>query len=272
MPSCAAGALGADDANANAPDYGFRTPSALESPSKDPYEARLVALRDTAMPAMRVHVVYIGRPGEDAPVSESFDPFIAWLLGSAHWGNLAEYGVRGGAFVDSVFVPAERFFVKGSIEDGLVDTMAFEELARRHMPRSQGVLLPRDGADAELAPDAEGYVFFLPSGVNIAMGTRGTYTYSTCVDALGYHRFNGREPYAVIGSCDKGRSGFVVSHELAEMATDPIVGQGFFSAGDLSKSGGEVADLCRTEGAIDVEGRSVTRYWSNLHGACIPRL
>lgn len=251
-------------------DYGVRAPTALQGPTADPRVRRLAAIRDDAIvPAMRVHVVYIGRPGHDA--SESFDTLITWLLRSTHWGNLEEYGVHGGAFVDSIYVPSERFFTKGSIDDGLVADTTFEELARRLMPRSQGAILARDGALAQLAPGAEGYVFFLPDGVNVAMGQRGTYTYSTCVDALGYHRFNGREPYAVIGPCAKGRSGFVVSHELGEMATDPIVGQGFLSVRDLSKSGGEVADLCRLEGAISIEGFSVTRYWSNTLGACVPR-
>ncbi len=251
-------------------DYSVRSPAALQSPAADPREERLAALRESAvLPSMRVHVVYIGRPGEDA--ADSFDSLVIGLLRGKHWGTLAEYGVHAGAFVDSAYVPSERFFTKGSIEDGLVTDAAFEELARRAMPRSQGPPLPRDGEQAELTAGAEGYVFFLPDGVNVSMGQRGTYTYSTCVDALGYHRFNGREPYAVIGPCAKGRTGFVVSHELGEMATDPIVGQGFLSVGDLSKSGGEVADLCRLEGAISIEGFSVTRYWSNSKGACVPR-
>jgi hypothetical protein len=257
-----------DEKAGNEHGYTFRAPTVLGGGAVEPDEPRLFAATSTVLRRIRVHIVYIGQRGEDA--AESFDPFVARFLRSAHWRTLLEYGVDAGELIDSVYVSTSLFFAKGSIESGLIADASFEELARAQMPRSIGKPLPRVGADARLVDQAEGYIFFLPAGVNVSMGRRGTYTYSTCLDALGYHRFNGREPYAVIGSCPKGRSAFVISHELAEMATDPIVGQGFFSARDLARSGGEVADLCREQGAFEVDGFGVARFWSNRRSACEP--
>lgn len=59
------------------------------------------------------------------------------------------------------------------------------------------------------------YVIFLPYGVNVEVGDG-----PTCAVALAYHSYDGFEPDAVIPAC--GRGGLAISHEVAEMAIDPV--------------------------------------------------
>ena len=104
--------------------------------------------------------------------------------------------------------------------------------------------------------------------LNVALGQRGSYTYQTCIDANGYHTFDGLEPYAVLPPCPIGRSLYALAHELTEMAMDPQPYRGWVSDVDIGKNGGEVADIC-TEHVMQ-EGVIVTRLWSNEDHACIP--
>jgi hypothetical protein len=117
-------------------------------------------------------------------------------------------------------------------------------------------------------PSAQAYVFFLPDGVNVDLGQRGNYTYQTCIDAYGYHAYDGLEPYAVLPPCPEGRSSYAESHELAEMATDPHPYDGWASDVDIPANGGEVADLCTDQ--ADAGGVTVTWLWSNQVNGCIP--
>ena len=125
-------------------------------------------------------------------------------------------------------------------------------------------------------PGAQAYLFFLPDGLNVALGHRGTYTYQTCVDTFGYHGFDGVEPYTVLPPCDDGRSLYTASHELAEMATDPQPYSGWASDLDIGINGGEVADLCANfpgslgPGRVMQEGLIVTLLWSNKQNGCVP--
>jgi hypothetical protein len=130
--------------------------------------------------------------------------------------------------------------------------------------------LDGDGAVTSLIPMADAYLFFLPSGVNVDLGERGGHVFQTCVDAGGYHSYDGVEPYAVIPPCSFGRSPLAVSHELAEMATDPIPNSGWYSDKDVENAGGEIADICNQAVPGAVEGWSVTQLWSNADGDCEP--
>jgi len=86
----------------------------------------------------------------------------------------------------------------------------------------------------------------------------------TCQWALGYHSFEG-VPYSIIPDC--GSSGWTVSHEIAEMVTDPA-GGGWYSDADINPAGGEIGDLCNFP--VSVEGNLVTALWSNVDGDCEP--
>jgi hypothetical protein len=240
-----------------------------------------------------VRAIYIGTAGIDA--SQSFDSFLTWLLGSTnYWSIVAQYGVGYGAFDGSTYIDASAFFVPGMIQGGLVD---YSDLAERitsvlHPPPSPPEVVDAGandaaddageaGADAGVEtadasagdagaslippiPVADAYIFFLPNGVNVFFGSEG----STCVEAAGYHDFDGAEPYAVIPPCAEGRSGMAISHEMAEMATDPIPGEGWFSDADLANAGGEIGDLCLVQTNVSIY--EVTQLWSNKDGDCEP--
>lgn len=73
----------------------------------------------------------------------------------------------------------------------------------------------------------------------------------------------------------------LVSHELVEASTDPIVPHGWVDnstidfAGDFATAG-EAADICSDAGAVPTgqvrlaNGQLVAPYWSNADGACVP--
>jgi hypothetical protein len=210
------------------------------------------------MATTRLHVIYVG--DEDDGGAPDFDGYVGWLFEGPSWKGLGEYGVGEARLVDSARVPVPRFFRDAvpAVADGrpLGTVDDFEGYAAGWMA-------------AATAEDA--YLFFLPRGYDVSLATEGTYVYRTCGDALAYHRFAAsRTPYAVIGGCEAARTGFIVSHELAELATDPVVGQGWFSPEDLSRSGGEIADLCKDRGPFVRENRQIARLWSESAGACSP--
>jgi hypothetical protein len=209
-------------------------------------------------------VVYVGdvdaggMPGNDAPLE--------WLVAAPYWGLLKEYGVGTGAVVGSARVATGVLLQPGDIDGatGLVELLTLD---------TRIAALLHGDADAGTGPGlsipgADAYVFYLPDGVNVALGHRGTYTYQTCIDANGYHAFDGFEPYAVMPPCDVGRSLYAAAHELSEVVTDPEPYHGWLSDTDLAANGGEVADLCPDE--VMQEGVVVTRLWSNAQDRCVP--
>jgi hypothetical protein len=144
------------------------------------------------------------------------------------------------------------------------------------------------------------YAIFMPDGASVTEGD-GT----SCTDFGGYHNSyfapNGSDVvYAVVPRCDGfgGLNGFddvsgASSHELAEAATDPLVGgsgdRSAFSQVDLNHifwesvlGGGEVGDMCAqfqsafyhpTEALMS--SYVVQRIWSNAsaaagHDPCVP--
>lgn len=238
--------------------------------NNEPREGRVKPGRGVVLPHMLLHLVYIGTRGADQ--APRVDTMAQWLMGSAYWRDLDEYDVGPGSLVEVREIGTRAFFPDGTVTEGLVQAKVFEELARAYMgPYWPDPNRPRGGEQAQLAGGADAYVFFLPDGVNVALSSRGAFVSRTCADVHGYHRFNGQEPYTVIPPCKEGRSGFVLSHEVVEMATDPIVGEGWLSPDDSSKSGGEIADLCRAYGPVRVDGWSVARIWSNRLQQCRPR-
>lgn len=243
-------------------------------PASDPDAStrkdRLTPHQFEIVPSMALQVVYIGTPGKDA--AENQDAFVEWLLSSGYWGRLEEYGVHAGKTLPSVTLATSDVFLPGMVNRSLIPLADLES-------RLHALLhVPPDDAGADAAPSivspipkADAYIFFLPDGINVSLGVRGSYEYQTCIDAGGYHAFDGDEPYAVMPPCTLGHSARAISHELAELATDAKPTRGWFSEEDLSRGGGEVADVCNHEVTAPVEGWLVTQLWSNREGACLPR-
>ncbi len=204
--------------------------------------------------AMTLTVVYVGEASEGG--APSVDGLVDWMLGSAYWGHLTEYGVGPGTRAGSVRVPLGALDMEGKVSGGLIDSLDLNQ--------SIHALL-----HTAAVPPAQAYLVFLPEGVNVSLGTRGTYTFRTCVDESGYHAFDGQEPYAVMPPCDKGRSSFAIAHELVEMATDPGF-HGWYSDADQPKNGGEIADFCILPAVVDVDAWTVSKLWSNQVSGCVP--
>lgn len=202
--------------------------------------------------------IYIGTDGMDrAPV---MDGELGWIITSGYWGLLRQYGVREGTVLPRIEIATSDIFPEGSIEDGAVTTELLQERVRE-LFHSSTVKAPTR---------ANALAIFMPDGVNVTMGVRGTHAFRTCIDAHGFHAHDGELPYSVFPPCPAGRSLGLLSHELAEMSTDPIVGQGWFSDGD-HRRGSEVADLCNDGTFAAVGRRLVSRLWSNSDAQCMPR-
>jgi hypothetical protein len=237
--------------------------------------ARLQPHGSKVMPEMRLQIVYLtDQAGNGAP---SFDAFVGWLLGSGYWQILQQYGVGPGSLVGSIKMSGASVIPASLVRNGLITTEDLDVAIHDaiHPPTSSdaGANDAADGGDASatpLIPLSDTYLFFLPDGINVSFGERGGHVFQTCIDAGGYHAYDGVEPYAVIPPCTFGHSPLAVSHELAEMATDPYPGIGWFSDKEVDNSGGEIADLCNQVVPGGVEGWPVTQLWSNADGDCEP--
>jgi hypothetical protein len=240
-----------------------------EPPETGPFN-RMEQHSGIVLPAPSIIAIYIGDTGITA--YGSFDTFLTWLLGSTdYWSILSQYGVGYGSFQGSVQVDSATFFTPGMVNESIVDSSVLDARVKAviHQPPSDaGVSDASDDSGDAAAPlpaipNADAYIFFLPDGVNVNLEGEG----QTCVGIGGYHSYDGNEPYAIIPSC--GRSGLVVSHEMAEMCTDPVPGLGWFSDADQSNAGGEVGDLCNF--TVSVDGNYATALWSNKDGQCEPQ-
>lgn len=213
---------------------------------------------------IQLGVVYV--EDVDAGGAPPTDPILQWLVASPYWSLLDEYDVYTGTLAGSVRVPTSVLLDPGDVDGvtGLVDVLLLDARIARmlHGDADAGT------SAAVTLPGANAYLIYLPTGINVAIGHRGSYTYQTCIDADGYHAFDGQEPYVVLPPCDGGRTLYAASHELIELATDPTPYHGWASDIDIPINGGEVADLCPEQ--VMQEGVIVTRMWSNAQVRCIP--
>ncbi len=240
--------------------YGVNTPT---PPAKQSTELdRLSAHNGTILPSVTLRIIYVGNPGQDRAPEQ--DEFVRWLVTSDYWKTLQQYGVREGTLLASVTVPRAALAPPElvQIDKGLI---AIQDLDLRINTIVNGTAT--EPAFPGVA-GADAYVVFLPDGLNVDLSHRADYVSTTCTDEGGYHAHDGREPYMIMPPCDKGRSTFAISHELTEMVTDPVSAAGWLSDGDVSKNGGEIADLCNHP--VQVGAREVTQLWSNADGECVP--
>jgi hypothetical protein len=212
-----------------------------------------------------IEAIYISSGGDGSP---SFDSYLTWLVGSTdYWSILAQYGVGYGTFGGSVQVDSAAFFTPGMVTAGVVDWEVLSARVNAVIHQSPSDAGADDGGgDAAvplpLIPSADGYVFFLPSDVTVNLDAEGL----TCQGTAAYHDYDGDEPFAIIPSC--GRFTQAVSHEVAEMCTDPVPGLGWYSDADVSNAGGEVGDLCNFP--VQLGPNVATGLWSNKDGECEP--
>lgn len=246
----------ADDAGTDGAAYGFWSTEAA-SPRGRAWD-RLQPHAGRVLGSARVVTVYV--EGLDGPSDQ--DSLVSGVVAGAYWGVLAQYGVMAGTVIGSTRVEAGAFFRAGAVDGGLVSEADVEG--------SVHALIHPDGGAGAWPHAADAYVVFLPPGVNVVLGTRGSHVDETCTDVGGYHDFDGDEPYAVIPECATPGTTVALSHEMAELATNPIPGSGWFSDSDLGR-GGEVADLCQEEPPVFEGGLALAELWSNADGECLPR-
>ena len=103
------------------------------------------------------------------------------------------------------------------------------------------------------------YVVMLPPGV--------TSNFLVTDGFSGYHRSgtygNQRYAYAIVLYLGPDETNVVISHELAEAATDPLLGTGYTGSNDEQ----EVGDLCT--GVFDyIDGIAVQKMWSQDLCSC----
>jgi hypothetical protein len=225
---------------------------------------RLTPHDGITVPNVQLGVIYVG--DVDAGGVPGNDAILTWLLGSPYWGLLNEYGVGAGKVVGSARIAASTLLQPGDVDGttALVELLVLDARIAELVHGADG------GAPAVSIPGAQAYLLYLPDGINVAVGHRGSYTYQTCIDVYGYHAFDGFEPYAILPPCDKGRSLYAAAHELSEVTTDPEPYHGWVDDIYLPTNGGEVADLCEDVGPVMQEGVNVTRLWSNAQSRCVP--
>jgi hypothetical protein len=204
-------------------------------------------------------VVWPNNSGLGAPLNE----FVHVLLTSDYWKNsLAEYGVSDGTALGVINMPGPSPSNR--------DYLAFDDIV--------------DGLAVDpqhLADDETIYVLLLPSDTLVTVGGA-----NYCQIAGGTHdSTSAGNKYALIPDCGFPASGIpcVLSHELAEAATDPMpLNQPTWQS---ALPPAEVADLCNDlstsiSGPADADGGtvyySVTRLYSTKTAAagtadpCVP--
>jgi hypothetical protein len=216
-----------------------------------------------ALGSPHLRAIYVGIDGID--LSPSFDSYISFLVSSPDWWGaiLAQYGVQYGTYDGASFIPTSTFIHDGDVVNGFINWAILDMRVHQAI---HATLVDDAGADsgAVQVPHADAYVVFLPDNVNVDLGQGET----TCANAGGYHSYDTDEPYAIIPPC--GRSHIVISHEVAEMVTDPEPGAGWFSdADEQTMYGGEIGDLCNF--VVHADGQTVTALWSNKDGDCEPQ-
>lgn len=217
--------------------------------AKMPWE-RMTSHGGIVISSMRLHAFYVLGPGDPL---ENRDELLSWIISSPdYWSLLAQYGVGYGALEGSTAIDSATFF-HGDISNGFVSAGAVGEA----VTEAAAALPPGDGG----APNA--FIVFLPHSADVDFGDGGD-----CSGALGYHSVaSGGVPHSVVRWC--GNDGTTISHELAEMATDPVPFAGWYSEADEWPAGGEIGDLCNAPTPVD--GRWVTLLWSNADGECEPQ-
>jgi hypothetical protein len=239
-------------ADAAAESYGHKhfdasvTPDVVEEPeaaAKIPWN-RMTSHGGVVVASPKIRALYVG-------ANKNEDALMSWMVSSQpYWSILAQYGVGPGEFLGSETVDEANFFQPDDIQGGFIDASTLGWRIHQAI-----VALPPSDAGV-----ANAWVVFLPGGINVDLGGG-----KTCTWALGYHWTNGAEPYSVIPGC--GNSGTTITHEIAEMVTDPS-GAGWYSDADIQPAGGEIGDLCNFP--ISFDSKIVTALWSNADGDCEP--
>jgi hypothetical protein len=212
-----------------------------------PHEGEILA-------AMQLAAVYVGDETIDGVANR--DTFLSWVIASnGYWTRLAQYGVSSGTLVYSARIATTAFFTADVLSAGFASQTQLEDAVASYI--------------AILPGTANAAIFFLPTSIGLTASPGGAQ--QSCLAFGGFHTFvsgtNGQRPfpYAVIPLCANFPRDMPTSHELVEMATNPLA-TGWYDP----QNGGEIADFCNFPVSQPIVYWSPSRFWSNADGACVP--
>jgi hypothetical protein len=169
--------------------------------------------------------------GDEARATD-IDRFVNAMLASDYWGVLKQYNVGAGVSKGALVVPGAT--LPTDLSDPVLNQLVEANVASGAWPQ------PNDNTL---------FMLVLPPSAKSSWDN-GTGLLTACTDYLGYHNStpNTNQAYAVIPSCLADESLFhysaVISHELAEAATDPApFAKPAWNVHD-AMPGFEVGDLC----------------------------
>ncbi len=197
-------------------------------------------------------------------MQNSLSTFIQNYLNSqTAWQTIQEYGVGLATLAKSAILNQQ---LPATMTDGDIRNLLIAGVQTGSPP-----LLPKPDANTM-------YLLFFPTSVTITRGTA-----ISCQTFAGYHETlkfpdNTQSAYAVIPRCSgETLAGLtaVVSHEIAEAATDPFITSYNFLSDPyglwgFNLDGGEIGDLCQNliDPVVNLIGVGViSRLWSNAAAA-----
>jgi hypothetical protein len=222
-------------------------------------QAQLTYRGGPLLPAVQVFNFFWGTAweGPQAALVQSINQFFDYVLTSPLLDQLGEYSVAGmtighGSRTGAVILSTDP---PNTIADSDVQALIQQEISN-------------DSAVPQPAPNTL-YFIYLPPGVTISLDGG-----SSCSNFCGYHSdINGKVFYAVMpypdcAGCTGGLSvadalTSTSSHELCEVVTDPIPGQGWYD-----DQNGEIGDICAWK-TKKLGAFTVQLEWSNKAGQCI---
>ncbi len=230
---------------------------------------------------------YLANPDDPNDIPTMLEKFLPDLLTSDWCAGFSEYRTNHEAGVNTNQPIRKGFFVgqKTIFPQSGNTTVTDDEIQQTLIANIQNGSLPAPHK-GNLGNNQSVYLISFPPGYTVDATSIGNGM--SCSSFCGYHN-SVLEPnsgitvaYAVLPRCDLNSCGFVdsdivksfevvVSHELAEIITDPIVPEGWDNDPIV-----EVADICENEsaGQITVGNNtwSVAKLWSNRKRGCVDQL
>ncbi len=234
-----------------------------------PHKAQPVVPYNGGSLLSTIQVVTITWAGDAS--AAALNAFDAWMPASSFYTSaVTQYNVHAGSQVATWSVPTAP---PATFDTSQVATFLQAAVTSGAIP----------------APTPNTLYNFYPPPSMIVTQTYGTSVYTGCTDFQGFHdsvSVNGQTvAYAMAMRCPAWEQGLSdvdfatwgSSHEIAEAATDPFSGSGWFITDatlDTLYSGGEIGDLCDGH-PTRVDGHYVTELWSNSAASadqrpCVP--
>ncbi|KAJ3005148.1 UNVERIFIED_CONTAM: hypothetical protein HDU68_004733, partial [Siphonaria sp. JEL0065] len=216
---------------------------------------------------VQVHAIYYGK--EIVTYASQLNDFYSKITDSPWMDLMNQYGVERGSFLNGSFFMPTSTENHSNMTDSKIRALLLEMVKEGDINPTESTYFPIHFSAGTVITASDGTV--------------------SCNDWCGYHDYiplNGIVPgaahlyYGVIpdfgekSHCRRGcGSGTALEnlektagHELAEVVTDPIPGEGWFQT-SLGLSG-EIADVCAGESTMQIGGSSLVAQaiWSNAAG------